>query len=233
MMPKKSEPEDILSEVEKPEPSAPESVPPPSLPPSGNGKLRLIIIVLSVVATVLLFVIAGLFFYNRFIAVDSEDIYSDFMMEESERVMPSSPDTSMDEEGVMGGDEGIVEEPEEAPPVVEPTPPPPDIPDPTEVEPVERTDSDNDGLRDEDERLAGTDPRIADTDGDGLLDGNEVTIGTDPLVADSDADGLTDGDEVNIWLSDPTMADTDGDGYEDGSEVQNGYNPNGEGRLPE
>jgi probable HAF family extracellular repeat protein len=81
------------------------------------------------------------------------------------------------------------------------------------------TDSDADGLSDEQEAVIGTDPAVADTDGDGLLDGTEVQMaqGTgcpDPLVADSDGDSLLDGDEVALGTS-PCDADTDGDGAPD------------------
>ena len=50
-------------------------------------------------------------------------------------------------------------------------------------------DSDGDGLSDDAEAAAGTDPNNPDTDGDGILDGAEVAVGTDPTVAD-DACGL-------------------------------------------
>ncbi len=226
MMPKKSEPEDIFSDVDKTEePAMPVLEAPPGGAPNNGGKLKIMIIVLAVIAIALIIVIAGIFFYRRYIAVESEDVLLPDMMLE-DRAAPTTPS--------VGGVPGDVPEgmEDEAPPVVQPTPPPPDIPDPTEVEPVERGDADNDGLSDEDESLVGTDPRIPDTDGDGLMDGSEVQLGSDPMVADTDGDGLTDGDEVNIWLSNPTIADTDGDGYEDGAEVQNGYNPNGDGRLP-
>jgi hypothetical protein len=42
-------------------------------------------------------------------------------------------------------------------------------------------DSDNDGLKDWEEALYGTDPHNPDTDGDGMLDGEEVRTGHDPL----------------------------------------------------
>ena len=43
-------------------------------------------------------------------------------------------------------------------------------------------DSDNDGLRDWEEELFGTDINNPDTDGDGYLDGEEVDSGHNPLV---------------------------------------------------
>ncbi|MCB1875956.1 MAG: carboxypeptidase regulatory-like domain-containing protein [Chromatiales bacterium] len=114
-------------------------------------------------------------------------------------------------------------------------------------------DTDGDGLSDEDELAAGTNPLLSDTDGDGLNDGDEVlTYGTNPLVADSDGDGLNDGVEVDNGLdpanpadagadndsdglsnaeevalgTDLNLADTDGDGLSDGDEVNlYGSNP--------
>lgn len=50
------------------------------------------------------------------------------------------------------------------------------------------------------------DGAITDTDGDGLTDDEETFAGTDPDDADSDDDGVIDGDEPNWNL------DTDGDG---------------------
>lgn len=84
-------------------------------------------------------------------------------------------------------------------------------------------DTDGDGLRDDDEVLAGTDPADPDSDGDALLDGFEVIFGFNPLVAgeaagDPDLDGLTSLAEQGVG-SDPTLADTDGDGLDDGDEV--------------
>ncbi len=68
------------------------------------------------------------------------------------------------------------------------------------------TDSDGDGLSDEDELTLGTDPLNPDSDGDGLSDGDEVAAGTDPLNPDTDGDGILDGDEVLLG-TDPTTAD--------------------------
>lgn len=70
-----------------------------------------------------------------------------------------------------------------------------------------------------------------DSDGDGLTDDQEQSSGTDPRAADTDSDGLFDGEEVNIYHSNPLVADTDSDGYPDGVEVHNGYNPAGPGKL--
>jgi hypothetical protein len=55
-----------------------------------------------------------------------------------------------------------------------------------------KMDSDGDGILDEAERSAGTDPESADSDDDGLSDGDEANAGTDPLAADSDGDGYLD-----------------------------------------
>ncbi len=46
----------------------------------------------------------------------------------------------------------------------------------------QNTDSDNDGLSDEEEKRLGTDPQNPDTDGDGYTDGEEVRNGYSPLV---------------------------------------------------
>ncbi len=46
----------------------------------------------------------------------------------------------------------------------------------------QNTDSDNDGLSDEEEKMLGTDPQNPDTDGDGYTDGEEVRNGYSPLV---------------------------------------------------
>jgi len=91
---------------------------------------------------------------------------------------------------------------------------------------TEALDSDGDGLNDDQEAQAGTNPTVADTDGDGLLDGDEVlTRSTDPLNSDTDGDILLDGDEVNRYQTSPLIADTDGDGHNDGTEVSTGTNP--------
>ncbi|WP_404370258.1 adventurous gliding motility protein AgmC [Corallococcus coralloides] len=90
-----------------------------------------------------------------------------------------------------------------------------------------KVDSDNDGLPDDEEILAGTDPNNPDTDGDGIPDGIEVKVGgTDPLDSDSDDDGILDGNEdkdhdgvVDADETDPKSIDTDGDGLTDGVEL--------------
>lgn len=87
------------------------------------------------------------------------------------------------------------------------------------------TDTDDDGLTDEQETAHGTDPNDADTDDDGLADGDEIAIGTDPTDADTDDDGITDGDEATIHHTDPRVADTDGDGDSDGAEITAGTDP--------
>src|SRR6185369_285418 len=67
-------------------------------------------------------------------------------------------------------------------------------------------DSDGDGLGDDDEIAAGTDPHDADSDDDGVPDGNEQRWNDDTdgdgiinaLDPDSDNDGLLDGTEMGI-----------------------------------
>ncbi len=96
------------------------------------------------------------------------------------------------------------------------------------------TDTDGDGILDEDEPNIGTDPTNPDTDGDGIPDGEEdkdgdgltnaeeiYTYGSDPCNPDTDGDGLQDGDEVTIG-TDPVNPDTDGDGVSDANEDLDG-----------
>lgn len=70
-----------------------------------------------------------------------------------------------------------------------------------------------------------------DSDKDGLLDEEEQLLGTDSSRADTDGDGLNDQEEVKTYLSNPKNTDSDKDGFMDGDEVKNGYNPNGAGKL--
>ena len=63
-----------------------------------------------------------------------------------------------------------------------------------------------------------------DTDGDGLTNDQEAEIGSDPNDPDTDGDGLIDGEEVFLG-TDPTNPDTDDDGTSDLEEEQAGTNP--------
>ncbi len=73
--------------------------------------------------------------------------------------------------------------------------------------PSANTDSDKDGISDENEILrTGTDPQKKDTDGDGLSDGVEVYYRMNPLDPDMDKDGVSDGQEVALG-SDPFFPD--------------------------
>jgi hypothetical protein len=58
-----------------------------------------------------------------------------------------------------------------------------------------KLDPDHDGLNNQGEFAAGTNPRKADTDNDGLNDGAEGHVGTSPTNRDSDHDGTPDGQE--------------------------------------
>ena len=67
---------------------------------------------------------------------------------------------------------------------------------------------------------------VTDTDGDGLTDDDEINIYfTNPNNPDTDGDGLNDGDEVNIHGTNPLLADTDADAFNDGLEVFMGTDP--------
>ena len=90
------------------------------------------------------------------------------------------------------------------------------------------TDSDGDGLNDDEEiDVYGTDPNDPDTDDDLFTDGEEIADGTDPLApppsgtgaADHDGDGLSNNEEASFG-TDPGNPDTDGDGRPDGDEVR-------------
>ena len=78
-----------------------------------------------------------------------------------------------------------------------------------------------------------SEPLLSDTDGDGISDQEEISLGTNINSVDTDNDGLFDREEVYVYKTDPINEDTDGDGFLDGAEVQDGYNPNGPGKLYE
>lgn len=88
-------------------------------------------------------------------------------------------------------------------------------------------DLDGDTLTNLAEFKAKTNPRLSDTDGDGLEDQDEIE--SDPLDKDSDNDGLLDGEEPN---SSPVLVDTDGDGASDAWEITTGYEPNNNESTP-
>ena len=76
------------------------------------------------------------------------------------------------------------------------------------------SDSDRDGLTDQNEIDQGLDPYSRDTDDDGLSDPDELTGDTDPLNPDTDGDGATDGFDA-FPLDSSEQSDTDGDGVGD------------------
>jgi hypothetical protein len=87
------------------------------------------------------------------------------------------------------------------------------------------TDTDGDGLADNEERTLKGDPNNPDTDSDGLTDSEEKTAGTSLILVDTDGDSLTDFAELKTHKTNPLLKDTDGDGLEDGDEISLGTNP--------
>jgi len=59
---------------------------------------------------------------------------------------------------------------------------------------------------------------VPDSDNDGLKDGEEYIYGTNPTSPDTDRDGLSDKEEISRNLN-PLSADTDGDGWPDGIDL--------------
>lgn len=96
------------------------------------------------------------------------------------------------------------------------------------------SDTDGDGLTDQEEKVYLTNPRKSDTDGDGLSDFDELNVYfSKPNEVDSDGDSqgnpqLFDYSEVNNHVTSPSIPDTDGDGLSDYEEIINrgsDYNP--------
>lgn len=81
------------------------------------------------------------------------------------------------------------------------------------------------------EEAAPAAPQPTDSDEDGLSDEEEDQLGTSSGAVDSDNDGLFDREEVKVYKTDPLNPDTDGDGFSDGNEVRDGYDPKGPGKL--
>ncbi len=85
----------------------------------------------------------------------------------------------------------------------------------------DESDSDGDGLNDEQETQFGLDPANADMDGDGVTDGQEIIDGTDPRTAD-----------IAITETEPNV-DSDGDGFADNQESIAGSDPADPASIPE
>jgi len=82
------------------------------------------------------------------------------------------------------------------------------------------SDTDGDGISDDDEAKLGTNPYSNDTDGDLISDYDEIYLHkTDPFSIDTDKDVLSDTKEVLEYGSNPTLSDSDGDGISDADEV--------------
>ncbi len=64
-----------------------------------------------------------------------------------------------------------------------------------------------------------------DDDDDGLSDDLELSAGSDPTQPDSDGDGVSDADEVLVHQTDPSSTDSDGDGTDDRTEIERGTDP--------
>jgi len=65
----------------------------------------------------------------------------------------------------------------------------------------------------------------SDDDDDGLSDEFEVSAGSDPTKDDTDSDGVSDSDEVLVYETDPAKSDSDGDGTDDQGETDAGTDP--------
>jgi hypothetical protein len=76
------------------------------------------------------------------------------------------------------------------------------------VESVTNSKGDNDGLKDWEEALWGTDPHNPDTDGDGTPDGEEVKEGRNPLVANTAKKGLSPNDFTASTTVSSALADS-------------------------
>ncbi|MFW9968851.1 MAG: PKD domain-containing protein [Candidatus Odinarchaeota archaeon] len=104
------------------------------------------------------------------------------------------------------------------------------------------SDTDEDGLSDYEEFMAGTNPRLCDSDCDRLMDAEdpfpttwdqdhdflsdymELRLGTEVNISDTDLDGINDGEEVLGWgvlnyRTNPVYADSDNDFLNDFAEV--------------
>lgn len=83
------------------------------------------------------------------------------------------------------------------------------------------TDTDNDELSDQVEKIIGTNPNDSDSDGDGLNDLFELKNNLDPLKEDTNSDGLSDlheitrGDTNTQLTPELVLRDTDSDGISD------------------
>jgi len=110
------------------------------------------------------------------------DSDNDGLTDEEEAVIGTDPlDPDTDEDGLTDGEEVLGEDDDSTEGVPEGVSDPLDICDPLNADSSCNTDPDNDGLSNEEEAEAGTDPNNPDTDGDGVTDGDEVDDDTNPL----------------------------------------------------
>lgn len=74
---------------------------------------------------------------------------------------------------------------------------------------------------------------LTDSDGDGLSDEEETNVrNTDPQKADSDDDGLSDYAEIRIHQTPPNDPDADDDGFADSAEIGLGLSPVNASSVP-
>ncbi|MFV8225653.1 gliding motility-associated C-terminal domain-containing protein, partial [Christiangramia aquimixticola] len=151
----------------------------------------------------------------------SSDLDNDGLLNDEEIIIgtdPLNPDSDgdglTDGEEVLGEDDNFTELQPDG--VSDPL----DICDPLQTAPG--CDPDNDGLTNDQEAAAGTDPLDADTDNDGLYDGEEVT-GVDNPATETVAIG--ESDPLNRCDPNPVSSDC----LENGPEISQKLSPNGDG----
>ncbi|WP_089665701.1 gliding motility-associated C-terminal domain-containing protein [Gramella sp. MAR_2010_147] len=149
------------------------------------------------------------------------DLDNDGLFNEEEIALGTDPENAdSDNDGLTDGEEVLVIDDDSTELVPENVSDPLNICDPLQTSAT--CDPDNDGLINEEEASAGTDPNDADTDNDGLNDGEEVN-GIDDPSTETIATGVSD--PLNICDPNPVSTDC----LEDGPEIIQKLSPNGDG----